>query len=195
MLDEGMETCQFGKCLEEVIGNRRARKVVDEPSDARALLHPLEKTDNVALDQVMCEEGTEDDIDGLVRISKDIGSDPMDLACSCSGVGRDVYGVRIEIATCQHYADFMLMCPGFDAPQSVAVSASYVEDAHRRGEPLQFKRLEPVEGGPVAQKAAVDFAEIAEAGFDHFSTAWLVHQLRKVGALAEVERIRRHGRA
>src|SRR5580704_10507312 len=146
VLHKRMQTCQLRERLEEMIGNLCARKVVDEPAHARLFLHPPKKMDNVTFDQVMGEQRAHDDIDGSgALVTENIGGHPLDRACLWRGFSSDGYGVRVEIATCQQYADLMLPCPCLNLPQSVSISAADVQDSHGRLESLQIERIKKIE--------------------------------------------------
>ena len=145
---------------------------------------------------MMSEERTHDDIDGFgASITEDIGGHPLDRGCLSALLQQQSRSIPNSDRSLSADADLYALAP---SSQSVAECRRIRNRRRRCGpafEPVQSKRLEPMEGGPVPQKPAVDFAEIAETGSHHVSTAWLVHQLCQVGAPAEVERIRRHGRA
>ena len=115
---------------------------------------------------------------------EDIRGDPTDTACGWACFRGDGDGVRIQIAPCQVDGDVCARGPLLDAPQSVAVAAGNVEDMRGSLLVCEFKRVEPVEDGPVGEEPAIDASEIVKTGAHDFARAWLVHQFgraRRVG--------------
>ena len=81
VLDKGMKAGQLGENAEEMVRDRRARKIVDEPANLRVPLHPLQKSNNVVSGKMMGEEGADDEINGLLRrVFEDVCADPLDCA-------------------------------------------------------------------------------------------------------------------
>ena len=76
-----MKAGKFGEYAKQMIRNRCAREVVDEPTDLSVEFHPFQKANHAGLGEVVGEEGTDDDVNRLVRLpGKDVGSDPADRA-------------------------------------------------------------------------------------------------------------------
>lgn len=95
-----MQTRELCEGFEEMVGNRRARQVVDEPANIRSLFHPEEETYDVRLGEMVGHKGTDNDVNRRVRRErKDIGVNPLDSTgwrcCFCC----DGDGIRIQVTS------------------------------------------------------------------------------------------------
>jgi len=132
VLNKGMKPGQFGEDAEEMVGERRARKIVDEPANLRVPLHPSQKSNNVVFVKMMGEERTDDEINGLPRgVIEDICADPLDCAFGRACIGGNDCGVRVEVDTSQSDGDAAALCPSLDAAQRVTITAADVENMKR----------------------------------------------------------------
>ena len=55
-----MQASQFGEEAKEVVGNGRAREIVDKPAELGMEFQPLKEANQVRLGEVMCELRTDD---------------------------------------------------------------------------------------------------------------------------------------
>ena len=136
MLHERMKAGKLGEDAQEMIGNGGAREIVDEPTKLGVKFHPFEKADHVRLGEVMGEEGTDDQVNRLVRLpGKDVGRDPVDSACWRSRFGGNGDGVGIKVDSSELNGDTTSASPALDPAESVAVAAADVDDVERRRGP------------------------------------------------------------
>jgi hypothetical protein len=176
-----------------MIGDRGAGEIVDEPADRRVALHPLDEADDVALDEVVGEERTDDEVNGLVRLlSEDVGRYPADRACGRCGFGRDGDGVGVDVEAGEFDSHAARAGPALDPAHRVAVAAAYVEDVERLGCARGRGSVEPLENGPVAKEPAIEALKIAQAGAEFLAGARLIDHFGELGTPAEIDRLRRH---
>jgi hypothetical protein len=106
MLHKGMEACHFSEHPKEMIGNRRARKVVDQPTEPGMLLHPLQETHNIFFRKMMGEERTDHKVNrSRRRVRKDIRANPLDFSRGRTGLGCNRRSVRIHVKASQFHGN------------------------------------------------------------------------------------------
>ena len=81
MLNEMMKASELREYPQEMVGNRGAGEIVDEPAQFAVHFHPLHKANQVGLGEMVREEGTDDEVNRLVGLpAKDVACDPANGA-------------------------------------------------------------------------------------------------------------------
>ena len=79
VLHEAMKASKFGEDPQEMIGNRGAGEIVDEPAKLCGRFHPLHKANQVRLGEMVREEGTDNKVNRFVGVpAKNVSGDPAD---------------------------------------------------------------------------------------------------------------------
>jgi hypothetical protein len=192
-----MKASKFGKHPKEMIGNRSAREIVDEPAEFSVGLHPLQEANQVRLREVVGEEGTDDEVDRLFGLeSRDVGRDPTNGALRWAGLGGDGDGIGIEVEPRELDGNGASASPALDAAEAVAVSAADVDDVKRLDGWRCGDGIEPTQQRPVSEEPAIEARKVAEASAELVAGAGLVHEFGEFGelsAMTEIDHVKRHG--
>jgi len=196
VLDKRVKASKFGKHPKEMIGNRSAREIVDEPAEFGAELHPLQEANQVRLREVVREKGTDDEVNRLFGLeSKDIGRDPTNGALRWAGLGGDDDGVGIKIDAREFDRNATCASPALDATKGVAVAAADVDDVKRPRRRWRCHGVEPIKERAISEEPAIEARKVAEAGAELVARAGLVHEFGEFGelsAMTEIDHVKRH---
>ncbi len=109
------------------------------------------------------------------RVREYVRGDPMDEACRRSGLRGDGYCIRIDVDPRKFHRNAARMRPALNTPQSVAVTATYVENVDRLRAGMRDKCVEPMELRAIAQGQPVEQSQVAETGAQFVAAAGLIH--------------------
>jgi hypothetical protein len=194
VLDKRVKASKFGEHPKEMIGNRSAGEIVDEPAEFGAELHPLQEANQVRLREVVREKGTDDEVNRLFGLeSKDIGRDPTNGALRWAGLGGDDDGVGIKIDAREFDRNATCASPALDAAEAVAVSAADVDDVKRLDGWRCGDGIEPTQQRAVSEEPAIEARKVAEASAELVAGAGLVHEFGELSAMTEIDHVKRHG--
>ena len=115
---------------EEMVRNRLAMKIVDEPSQMSGPLHPAQECDDLRIGQVMGQERADHNV-GIDRtISGECVADtPLNPLRCWSCFLRGTNGIRVQVDSGQFDLDSSSLSPPVDSPQHIAVTAPDVNHA------------------------------------------------------------------
>src|ERR1039458_10627537 len=93
-----MKACKLRQHSEQMIWDGSAREVVDEPSHLRTLLHPIYKTFDIGIREMMREKRADNQVGGLAHpVGEHVASDPVNAMGSTTRFCRNRCRIRIQI--------------------------------------------------------------------------------------------------
>ena len=191
---ERMEPQDRCNQTKEMVRNRLAMKIVDEPSQAGRALHPSQQCDDLRIGQVMRQKRTDDDIGIRSGISgKCIADNPLNPLRSWSRLLRSTDGVRVQVDSGQFNIDSSSVSPPVDSPQHIAITAADVDHAQpaRMTGMSSDELVHPRNRRSIRKGEPVHPRDVMETIAKLLIAARPIHQLGQIGTARKIQSRRR----